>query len=76
MSGRSLRDRVAALERAVARLTASAENGASPKDWRRTVGMFTDDPGMQRLFERALKLREADRARARCTGGRRRPSQA
>jgi hypothetical protein len=25
--------------------------------------MFTDDPAMQRIFEEALRLREADRAR-------------
>ena len=35
------------------------------KDWRRTVGMFTDNPGMKELFADAMKLREADRRKAR-----------
>ena len=65
MSKPSLEDRVAALEKQVAELAASAANGRRQKDWRRTIGIFTDDPGMQRVFEEAMKLREADRARAR-----------
>jgi hypothetical protein len=67
MPGPSLEERVAALERDVARLKASDANGSPRKDWRRTVGMFTDDPEVQRLFEEAMKLRAADRARARRT---------
>jgi hypothetical protein len=63
----ALEERVAALEREVARLKASGTSGSARKDWRRTVGMFTDDPEAQRLFEEAMKLREADRARARRT---------
>jgi hypothetical protein len=31
------------------------------KDWRRTVGICTDNPGMQELFADAMRLREADR---------------
>ena len=27
--------------------------------------MFTDDPGMQEVFKEAMKIREADRERAR-----------
>ncbi len=65
MAKQSIEERVAALEREVAALKAAAVNGARPKDWRRTIGLFTDDPGMQRVFEEAMKLREADRARAR-----------
>ncbi len=66
----SLEARVAALERELAELKSSATNGSPHKDWRRTIGIFTDDPQMQRLFEEALKLREADRARARRKPGR------
>jgi hypothetical protein len=66
----SLEERVAALEREVAELKASSGNGSSPKDWRRTIGMFTDDPAMQRLFAEAMRLRETDRARARRTARR------
>jgi hypothetical protein len=35
------------------------------KDWRRTIGMFTDNPGMKELFAEAMRLREADRGKAR-----------
>jgi hypothetical protein len=65
VSKQSLEERVASLEREVAALKANALNGQRRKDWRRTIGIFTDNPGMQRVFEEAMKLREADRARAR-----------
>ena len=39
------------------------------EDWRRTIGMFTDDPGMLEVFEEAMKIREADRERARRGSG-------
>jgi hypothetical protein len=60
----SLEERVAALEKQVAHLMAQQANGSRNKDWRRTVGMFTDDPGMQELFAEAQKIREADRKKA------------
>ncbi len=67
MSQSTLEERVAALEKQVAQLMA---NGAParpvrPKDWRRTIGMFTDDKGMKEVFREAMRVREADRARAR-----------
>jgi hypothetical protein len=65
MSKLSLEERVAALEQRMAELDASSPNESLRKDWRRTIGAFTDDPDMQRLFKEAMKLREADRARAR-----------
>ena len=74
MTRPSIEERVVALEREVAVLKAG--KGASAKDWRRTVGMFTDDPEMQRLFDEAMKLREADRARARRTPSRARRTKA
>ena len=40
----SLEKRLAALEREVAELKASSTNGLPRKDWRCTIGMFTDDP--------------------------------
>ena len=40
-------------------------NGARPKDWRRTIGMFTGDEMMKQIFDEALKIREKDRERAR-----------
>ena len=45
-------------------LKALPGNGPA-KDWRRTVGRFTDNPGMKELFAEAMKLREADRRKAR-----------
>ncbi len=64
MAQLSLEERVAALEQQIAELRAAVANGR-PKDWRRTIGMFTDDPDMQELFKDAMKIREADRTRAR-----------
>ncbi|MCI0683295.1 MAG: hypothetical protein L0Y71_14425 [Gemmataceae bacterium] len=61
----SLEQRVAALERQVAEMKAQHANGSRKKDWRRTVGMFTDNPGMIELFADAMKIREADRQKAR-----------
>jgi hypothetical protein len=76
MAEPSLKERVVALEREVAELKAISKNGSSEKNWRRTIGMFTDDPDMQRLFAEALELREADRARARRTPSRNRRAKA
>jgi hypothetical protein len=42
------------------------------KDWRRTIGIFTDDAGMKSVFQAALKLREADRKKARSRTARKR----
>ena len=60
----SLEERVAVLERELSQLK-SQPNGRRDKDWRRTVGMFTDNPEMKELFAEAMKLREADRRKAR-----------
>jgi hypothetical protein len=65
MSQHSLEDRVAALERELAALKAALANGSRQKDWRRTVGMFADNQEMKEVFDEALKLREADREKAR-----------
>ena len=74
MTQRTLEQRVAKLEQQMAELQATLANGAQKKDWRRTIGMFTDDPGMQELFKEAMKIREADRARARRRYGKARRS--
>jgi len=65
MSQVTLEDRITALEREVAELKAALMDGARPKDWRRTIGMFAGDEVMKQIFDEALKFREADRARAR-----------
>jgi hypothetical protein len=65
MTKRTIEQRLEALEVQVAQLQAAVRNGARVKDWRRTIGMFTDDPGMQDIFKQAMKIREADRSKAR-----------
>jgi hypothetical protein len=69
----SLEQRVAALELEVAELKARPGNGRV-KDWRRTIGRFTDNPGMKELFADALKLREADRRKTRRPSPKKRPT--
>jgi hypothetical protein len=41
----------------------SRQQGA--KDWRRAVEKFADDEDVQSILQEAMKLREADRKRAR-----------
>ena len=38
-----------------------------------TIGMFSDNPGVQEIFAEAMKLREADRKKARRPKRRKRP---
>ena len=60
----SLEERVAVLEQELSELKSRQGNGRD-KDWRRTIGVFTDNPPMKELFAEAMKLREADRRKAR-----------
>jgi hypothetical protein len=64
MSLRELETRVAAVERQLAEIQRKLNNGQD-KDWRKTAGMFTGDEVMKRIFENALRYREADRRKAR-----------
>ena len=66
----SLEERVAVLEQELSVLKSRRGNGRE-KDWRRTIGVFTDNAQMKELFAEAMKLREADRRKAR----RRQPTQ-
>ena len=59
----NLEKRVESLEAQVAELRAARASVA--KDWRRTIGAFTDDAGMQEILKEAMRLREADRNKAR-----------
>ena len=63
MPSSSLQERVAAVERELAELKVRGGNGRV-KDWRRTIGIFTDNPGLKELFAEAMKLREADRKKS------------
>jgi hypothetical protein len=58
-------ERVTALEKQVAQLQSTVEHLVQPKDWRRTIGAFTDDEVMKQVFAEAMKIREADRKQAR-----------
>ena len=65
MTIESLEKRLTALEQQVAQLFVN-RNGAAPhKDWRNAVGMFSEDSVMKKVFDNALKIREADRRKAR-----------
>ena len=61
MAEATLEERVATLERLVARLIHTSERTARKKDWRRTIGMFDDDPIMQEIIAEGRRLREEDR---------------
>jgi hypothetical protein len=64
MESPTIEQRVAVLEQELSQLKARPRAG-KVKDWRRTVGMFAEDSGMKELFAEAMKLREADRLKAR-----------
>ncbi|MBM4030707.1 MAG: hypothetical protein FJ291_02875 [Planctomycetes bacterium] len=67
MASQGLADRVAQLEAQVTELRlevhSSREQGA--KNWRRAVEKFADDEDVQSILHEAMRLREADRNRAR-----------
>jgi hypothetical protein len=65
MTLQSLGKRLAALEQEVGALKKALVNGKRDKDWRRTVGMFAGDDVMKQIDQETLRLREADRQRAR-----------
>jgi hypothetical protein len=58
----TLEQRVAALEQQVAEMKAQQSNGVGKNDWKQTVGKF---PELQEVFAEAMKVREADRKKAR-----------
>ena len=41
------------------------------KDWRQTIGAFTDDEGMKEILREAIRLRELDRKKGTVENGRR-----
>jgi hypothetical protein len=67
MSALNLKTRVEILESELARLKGELQTSqrGRAKDWRRTIGAFTDDEGMKDLLKDAMRLREADRKKAR-----------
>ena len=66
MTRTKLEERVKVLESQVAQMRDElTSKGRRKKDWRRTIGAFTDDEGMQEILREAMRLREADRQKAR-----------
>jgi hypothetical protein len=65
MSKNHLEERIATLEGHVAKLQAELDALRQPKDWRSTIGMFGNDPIMKEIQDEALRIREADRRKAR-----------
>ena len=67
MSAATLEERVARLEQRLDELVQGSSAIQSPlrKDWRRTVGMFKDDPIMKEIIDEALRMREEERRQAR-----------
>lgn len=59
----TLEERVAQLEQRLDALTRGAPS-AKAKDWRRTVGMFRDDPIMKEIIDHAQQTRDVERAAA------------
>jgi hypothetical protein len=57
--------RTQTLEQRVGMLEKTLANSGPVKDWRRTIGMFGDDPVMKEIFDEALRIREKDREMAR-----------
>ena len=60
----TLEERVVALEEIVAQLLSQSDSAVAKKDWRSTLGMFTDDPIMKEIDEEGRCIRETDRRQA------------
>jgi hypothetical protein len=65
MSGRNSKKDGASANREARNSPPTPRKSKPAKDWKRTVGMFTNDEGMKQLFQEALKIREKDRRQAR-----------
>lgn len=61
----TIEERVSSLERTVEQLVCTKLREPGRDDWRKTIGMFRDDPLMKEIDEEGRKIREADRERAR-----------
>ena len=64
MSNITLEERVTKLEKLVDALMHKAQTPEQKKDWRRTVGMFKDDPIMKEIIEEGHRIRKEDRRQA------------
>jgi hypothetical protein len=66
MARSNLESRVKTLEGKIAQLENELRLSETrlTKDWRRTIGAFTDDEGLLELLNEAMELRDQDRKRA------------
>ena len=60
-----LEQRVIELERQFAGLQPKPRHVPGRDDWKRTIGMFRDNPIAAEVIQEALRLREEERERAR-----------
>ena len=65
MSNLSLEERVTELERLMATFIQQPVSQTREKNWRRTAGMFKEDPIMKELIEEGQRIREEDRRQTR-----------
>ena len=61
MGQATLEDRVADLEKTVAKIIAGSYRSPVKKNWRDAVGLFNDDPIAKAIDEEGRKIRQADR---------------
>lgn len=62
MGAGTVEERLDRLEKVVDQvLSRLADVGPRKKNWRRTIGMFDDDPIMRELLDNALRSREEER---------------
>jgi hypothetical protein len=71
----SVEERLERLEAGLVRLQEEVRSvRRAPKDWRRTIGAFTDDAAMLDILREAMRLREQDRKKTRAKhAGKRKP---
>ena len=57
----NLEQRVAFLEHELSELKARVEQQSAARDWRRSVGLFADDPVFEEMVREGRKYREQQR---------------
>jgi hypothetical protein len=61
----SLEQRVERLEQIVQELRSESRGGPRRRDWRATIGAFSEDPVAKEIIDEALQLRESERRQSR-----------
>lgn len=63
MGCETIEQRLDRLEQAVREIQSRAGRTTAGRDWRRSVGMFQDDPVMKEIIEQGRRIRDDDRSR-------------